>query len=113
MADEALRSDLSGRVLQLLRRKMRERGHGTMARIQRQLGLGPTYFSDKRQTLDVGLVLQVLGELGLGPADFFGQVEQWEKAARSMPPVPAGAESVAEYYLQGRHREEIGDEPSP
>ncbi|MCP3964689.1 MAG: hypothetical protein GY719_43230 [bacterium] len=90
----------------LLREKMKARGHGTMASIQRTLELGPTFFSDKRRSLDVGVVLQVLGELGIRPADFFQEIEETGREDEAMPAVPPGAETIAEYYLEGKHLEE-------
>ena len=90
-------------MLQLLRQRMRDGGHGVMADVQRRLALRPTFFSEKPKVLDVGVVLQVLGELEIPAAELLAELERFAADLEAMPTVPAGAEAIAEHYRQGRH----------
>jgi len=90
---------------------MKERGHGTMAKVQRKLGLHATFFSERSKALDVGVVIQVLRVLAISASDFFEEVEGPKNRIEEMPTVPEGMDSIAEYYTSGQYlKEELQDE---
>ncbi len=107
MDQKAIRSKLTRRVMTLLRQEMKTAGHGTMTRIQETLELRSTFFSEPLDRIELAVVLQVLEQLDISPATFFAALEQDDDLP--MPEVPEGCEDIAQYYLEGKHLEEVGD----
>ncbi len=107
MDQRAKRSKLTRRVMTLLRREMKAAGRGTMARIQEALELRPTFFSEPLDRIELAVVLQVLEALDIAPATFFAALEQTDDLP--MPEIPEGCEDIAQYYLAGKHIDEVGD----
>ncbi len=106
MQQDDLGSDIAVRVLALLRHKMKVRGHGTMASVQRKLGLRRTYFSEPQPGLEVALVIQVLRHLDIKPGEFFDELEGYDSCIELPDSIPEGLEGIADYYRKGRHLEE-------
>ena len=73
-------------MLALLRKKFDQAGHGSMARVERRLGLGRNFFSNafgaKRSTFDVGVLLAALDALGVEWGDFFAELDDPDRAPR-------------------------------
>ncbi|MEM7587630.1 MAG: hypothetical protein AAF560_29860 [Acidobacteriota bacterium] len=98
---------MTQRVVELLRLQMKQAGRGTMARIQRELELRSTFFSESPDRIEVAVVLQVLEQLDISPAAFFSALAQG--GDELMPAVPEGCEDIASYYQEGKHLEEADD----
>ena len=78
----------------LLLRKFKETGRGTIARIEKKLGLNSGYFAYHRNigTLDVGVLFDALHLMGIDPVAFFAEAvkeaKQIEEIVGDDPPKP-------------------------
>jgi hypothetical protein len=86
LAKPGLSSDRTRQVLTLLREKFDQAGHGSMTRVERQLGLGRNFFSNtfrrRRASFDVGIWLATLEALGIEWVDFLLELDDPERVPR-------------------------------